>query len=162
GPLDASDLLRGVAARLRANARMLVQCAVAAGLAWWAARSLGHRAPFFAPVAAVIVLSGGSARWRRAVAIAVGIALGTLVADAIVGQIGAGPVQLGAVVGVAMTAAVVVSGDPLVVTQTATSAVLVVALRALSQRGRFVDALVGGSIAVGVHALVLPGDPARR
>ncbi len=43
--------------RLRASALPIVQCGVAAGLAWLVAFDVfGHERPFFAPIAAVISL----------------------------------------------------------------------------------------------------------
>jgi hypothetical protein len=146
--------------RLRAHARVLVQSALAAGLSWYVARSgLGHARPFFAPIAALISLSAAGARVRQAAALALGIALGTLVADALVLWIGSGAVQVGAVVALTMALAVAVHGNPVLVGQATASAVLVVALPVSTVGARFLDALVGGGIAVGVHLLVLPPNP---
>ena len=41
--------------RLRSKAFVIVQCALAAGVAWLIAKDLlGHQTPFFAPIAAVM------------------------------------------------------------------------------------------------------------
>jgi len=152
------------AARLRDTARTLVQVAAAVGLAWFAARQLpGHEAPFFAPIAAILTLGlSAGQRLRRAAEVVVGVALGIAVADLLVLAIGTGALQLALVVGLAMAVAVALTGSPLLVTQAAVSAVLVVTLQP-PQDGvsfeRSVDALVGGGIALVLGLLVLPADP---
>ena len=64
-------------ARLRSRAFLLVQCAVAAGVAWWlAADVLGHVSPFFAPVVAVVCLGMSyGQRQRRVLEVAIGVAV---------------------------------------------------------------------------------------
>ena len=81
-------------ARLRSRAFLLVQCAVAAGVAWWlAADVLGHVAPFFAPVVAVVCLGMSyGQRQRRVLEVAIGVAVGVFVADVFVQVVGTGPV----------------------------------------------------------------------
>ena len=69
-------------ARLRSRAFLLVQCAVAAGVAWWlAADVIGHVSPFFAPVVAVVCLGMSyGQRQRRVLEVAIGVAVGVFVA----------------------------------------------------------------------------------
>ena len=156
--------LRSRARALRAGAITLVQTAVAAGAAWLLAHDvLGHKNAFFAPVAAVIALGlspGG--RTRRAVEMVIGVAVGIAVGELLIAAIGTGNAQVGLVVGLAMTAAILLGGGPLIASQAASSAVLVATVRS-SGGGlvptRFVDALVGGVVGIAVLALV-PHDPA--
>jgi uncharacterized membrane protein YgaE (UPF0421/DUF939 family) len=141
----------------------IVQSALAAGLAWLAATDLvGHSHPFFAPIAAIIVLGVNPGRRGRALEVWLGVALGILVADLLIAGIGTGPLQLALTVSLAMAAAVLVGGGPLLVNQAAASAVLISTLPVgggVVNGQRFVDALVGGGIGILVHALVLPIDP---
>jgi uncharacterized membrane protein YgaE (UPF0421/DUF939 family) len=155
--------LRARARRVRASGLPIVQCAVAAGLAWYVAGDLvGHARPFFAPVAAVISLGVSlSSRLRRAVELVVGVSLGVLVGDLLISGIGTGPWQIALVVALAMTAAVFTDGAALLVAQAGSSAVLVATLLPPGQSGgidRCVDALIGGAVGVLVAA-VLPTDP---
>ncbi|MBN1529894.1 MAG: aromatic acid exporter family protein [Thermoleophilaceae bacterium] len=175
--LSGEELRAEAAARSRAglerrresflvSARPILHTSVAASLAWLAATELlGHPSPFFAPVAAVITLglSLGQRR-RRAVEMAFGVALGILVADMLVFLIGTGTWQIGVVTALAMGAALLLGGGPLLVSQAATSAVLVTTIQVPDDGislARFLDALVGGTIALAVATLVLPVDPVR-
>ncbi len=91
---------------------------------------LGHERPFFAPVAAVICLGVAlEQRWRRAAELVFGVAVALMVADLLVLVIGTGAARIGAVVLLAMTAAVFFGARPLLVNQAAISAVLVVVLQ---------------------------------
>jgi uncharacterized membrane protein YgaE (UPF0421/DUF939 family) len=93
---------------------------------------------------------------------AIGVAVGIAVADLLVNAIGTGTVQVAVVVALAMTAALLVGGGPLLATQAATSAVLVATLQPPGGAFSFersVDALVGGGIALLVATVVLPVDP---
>lgn len=146
----------------------IVQCALAAALAWFAAaRLVGHDQPFFAPIAAVISLGVSfGQRLRRSIELVIGVALGILIADLLIRLMGRGTWQIGLVVVLAMAAAVLVGGGPLLVNQGAVSAVLVVAL-ATGAGGptRFVDAVIGGGVGLLVNAVLLPVNPisvARR
>jgi uncharacterized membrane protein YgaE (UPF0421/DUF939 family) len=159
---------RGFAAgtdRLRVNGWSVIQTAVAAtGAYFLAIVLLGHESPFFAPIAAVISLSVTlGQRMRRAVELVFGVAVGLMVADLLVLLIGSGTVQIGIVVLLAMAAAVFIGGRPLVVNQAAVSALLVVVLQppdAVFSPNRFLDALVGGGVAVAVNYL-FPINPER-
>jgi uncharacterized membrane protein YgaE (UPF0421/DUF939 family) len=155
------DRLRG----LRAAALTIAQSAIAAGLAWWAATLIvGHQAAFFAPIAAIITLGvSQTQRFARVIELVLGVAVGLLVADLLVLWIGTGVLQISLVVALAMTAAVLFSGRPLLVSQAASSAVLVATL--LPSQGfngdRFIDALIGGAAGLIVHALI-PASPIRQ
>jgi len=84
--------------RLRGSALLAAQAGVAAGLAWVVAHDLvGHPRPFFAPIAAVIVLNVSvGQRLRRAVELVLGVAVGILVGDLLIYFIGSGAWQIGA------------------------------------------------------------------
>ena len=142
---------------MRASALPIVQCGVAAGLAWLVASDLfGHERPFFAPIAAVISLGVSLAnRLRRVVELVVGVSLGVLVGDLLISVIGSGRWQIMLVVALAMAAAVFADGATLLVDQAGASAVLVATLLPPGQAGgidRCVDALIGGLVGVAVAA----------
>src|SRR5829696_84253 len=128
--------------RLRVNGWPVVQTAVAASVAYFLAVIVfGHEQPFFAPISAVICLGVTlGQRWRRAVELV-----------------------FGAVVLLAMAAAVFFGARPLLVNQAAISALLVVVLQPpdnVFDPARFLDALMGGGVALTVNYL-FPIDPER-
>ncbi|WP_203417117.1 FUSC family protein [Jiangella ureilytica] len=158
--------------RVRLTALPIVQSAIGAALSWWLATipPIDHPQPFFAPIAALIILGGGlGQRLPRVLELVGGVAVGVLVGDLLVSWIGGGVVQLALVVALAMIAAVLVNGGPLIVTQAAASAVLVVALAPAEPGGlnldRFVDALIGCCVGLVISIVLLPLNPvsaARR
>src|SRR2546427_2109619 len=79
--------------RWRNTAVPIVQAALAAGLSWLVAVHLvDHRAPFFAPVAAVVCLRITlGQRLRRGIELFVGGGLGVGVGDLLISAIGTGP-----------------------------------------------------------------------
>ena len=161
----ARSLVGDGAARLKASVWSVAQSAAAASLAFFLARMLlGHESPFFAPIAAVISLSVTvGSRPRRAVEMVFGVAVGLLVADVLVLIIGTGTLQIAVVVLLAMSAAVFFGGGTMLVNQAAVSAILVVVLQprdAVFSPDRFLDALVGGGVALLVGFL-LPVNPER-
>jgi hypothetical protein len=112
----------------------------------------GHGKPFFAPIAAVIALGAERGRrGRQAIEVMVGVTIGILLGAAIVAVAGVGAWQL-----------VLATAPPVVRTQAAASAILVVALH---QPGtnlalqRLIDALIGGGIAIVLARLLFPVDP---
>jgi uncharacterized membrane protein YgaE (UPF0421/DUF939 family) len=149
--------------RLWANVWPILQTSVAAGLAYFlAAVVLGNEQPFFAPVAAVVTLGLAlGERGRRAVEVALGVAVGLAVADVIVRAIGVGAAQIGVVVGLAMAAAVLLGERRLLVNQAAISAILVVVLQPPESGfspDRFFNALVGSGVALAINYL-FPVNP---
>ena len=163
--LPRLENLRAVAGvRLRTLRTVLVPLgltAVAAGIAWALAHQvLGHPAPFFAPVAATIVLGLAPGRSsKRAVQMVLGVAVGIGIGSVLIRLIGSGAVQIAIVVLLAMTASVLLGGGRLVTSQACSSGVLVAALPSTHAiPTRFVDALVGGF--VGLACLVaVPRNP---
>lgn len=150
--------------RLRVSWRSILQVGVAAAAAWIVATEVfGHRAPFFAPVAAIITLGLTiTQRGRRAVEVAIGVAVGIAVGDLLVLAIGVGPAQLALVVMLATALAIFLGSGQMLATQAAVSAALVATLQPPTDGvtfSRFLDSLAGGTIALLVNALVLPADP---
>src|SRR5215216_3580880 len=151
--------------RLRVNGWSVIQTAVAASVAYFlAVMVFEHESPFFAPIAAVLCLRVTlGQRARRAVELTFGVAVGLMVADLLVLVIGAGAARIGVVVLLAMAAAVFFGGGPLLVNQAAISALLVVVLQPphdVFDPARFLDALVGGGVALAVNYL-FPINPER-
>ena len=154
------------AERLRAAARAILQATLAATIAWLVATEIvGHPRPFFAPVSAMITLGlTQGQRGRRAVEVVLGVTLGIAVADMLVLALGTGWWQLAVVVAVAMSLALLLGSGQMFAQQAAVSAALVATLQPPDggvSFARAVDALLGGSIALAVSALVLPANPVR-
>ncbi len=152
--------------RIATSARPILHSAVAASLAWLVATEVvGHQQPFFAPISAVVTLGlTVGERRRRAVELAIGVSVGIAIADALVAAIGTGTWQIGVVVALAMVAATLVGGGPLLASQAGASAVLVATLQPPDggvDFGRALDALVGGGCALLVSSLLLPVNPLR-
>ncbi len=129
-----------------------------------ATRVFDHEQPFFAPIAVVLVLGLTiEQRGRRAYEVAAGVAIGVGVADLILVVTGSGTWQLMLVVALAMAAALLAGGGRMFINQAAVSAVLVATLPSpdlMVSIDRFVDALIGGGIALAANA-VTPVDPIR-
>ncbi|WP_146603862.1 FUSC family protein [Micromonospora deserti] len=150
--------------RLQALSVVLLQTSVAAAVSWVvASRAVGNSEPVFAPIAAVITLGVSTGqRFRRAVELVLGVALGVAVGDVLIYFIGTGGWQIGVAVALAMAAAVVAGGTAAVVGQAAASAVLISTLTPPTEGiyfSRVVDALIGGGVALVVMAVLLPVNP---
>ena len=141
-----------------------LQTAIAAGLAWEIARRfLHHPSPMFAPITTVVAMGfTAGRRGRAAVFFVVGVALGIGIADLLLAVLRPGGVQIAITVFLAMCLALLVSREPLFVTQVAISALLLITVdRDTSGLApdRLGDALVGGAIALVVATLLFPIDP---
>jgi uncharacterized membrane protein YgaE (UPF0421/DUF939 family) len=150
--------------RLRVRAWPILQTAAAAVGSWYLAKLLlPEEQPVFASIAAVIALGATyGQRSERAIELVGGVVLGIGVADLLVRTIGSGPAQIGVMVLLAMSAAVILGGGPLLVTEAAVSAILLVVLEPTSAGlagSRLIEALVGGGVALAVSALAFPPDP---
>lgn len=151
--------------RWRTKRWQIAQCAVAAGVAWFVARDLlGHPAPFFAPVAAVVSLGTSyGQRLRRVAEVTIGVAIGVFGADLLIRFVGQGGWQIALVVAMAMTAAILLDGGQVFVIQAAVQSIVVASL--LPDPGvaftRWTDALIGGAVAL-VAATAVPAAPLRR
>jgi uncharacterized membrane protein YgaE (UPF0421/DUF939 family) len=155
---------RGARSRLRARAWPILQTAVAAVAAWYLAGLLvGEDQPVFASIAAVISLGATYGQRReRVVELIGGVVLGIGVADLLVRVIGSGPAQIGVMVVLAMAVAVMLGGGPVLVTEAAVSAILLVVLEPTTAGlapTRVIEALVGGGVALAVSAIAFPLDP---
>jgi uncharacterized membrane protein YgaE (UPF0421/DUF939 family) len=164
---DARDFRRGLrrgVRRVRTEWLAIAQTTIAAAVAW-ALASLVHPQPFFAPAAAVISL--GVARGRRtvrAIELTVGVAVGIGVADGVVRVLGANTFVLALVVALTMAAALMLGAGAILVNQAAISAILVVATLqpgSSPSPARFIDALIGGGVALLIGQVLLPRDPVR-
>ena len=151
--------------RLRSKAFHIAQCAIAAGVAYLIAADLfGHPTPFFAPIAAVVCLGTSyGQRFRRVIEVTLGVAIGVLIADLLVIQLGSGWWQLMLIVALAMSTALLLDGGILFVTQAAVQSIVIATL--VPDQGaalvRWSDALIGGAVAL-VAATLAPAAPLRR
>jgi len=131
-------------ARLWTLLPAVLQTGLAAAAAWEIGREvIGHRSPFIAPVSAIVALGiTYGQRTQRSIEITLGVAVGVLVSDLITLLVGSGPLQIALVICLAMSAAILLGGTRLVVTQAATSAVFIatVAVPGHVTLARFVDA----------------------
>jgi uncharacterized membrane protein YgaE (UPF0421/DUF939 family) len=152
-------------ARLRSKAWHIGQCAVAAGVAWYLAFDVfGHPKPFFAPIVAVVCLGTSyGQRLRRVAEVTIGVAIGVFLADLLLLLIGTGAWQVSVLVALAMTVTLLLNAGTLFVTQAAVQGIVVVTFAAAPGYAltRWIDALIGGAVAL-VAAAVVPRAPLRR
>jgi uncharacterized membrane protein YgaE (UPF0421/DUF939 family) len=153
--------------RLRGRLWPILQTALAATAAWLAAVALlPDGRPSFASIAAVICLGASyGQRGSKALQLIAGVVLGITVASVLVAVIGTGSLQIGLMVVLAMSAAVLLRGGELLVAESAVSAILLVSLDpntsdASFTLNRVLEALIGGGVALAVTSLVFPPDPA--
>ncbi|MEV4197224.1 FUSC family protein [Micromonospora globbae] len=152
--------------RVRMAAGLAVQAGLAAALAYLVShRLLNNPQPVFAPISAVGTLAASvGQRFRRTVELIVGVAVGVAVGDGIIYVLGTGAWQLGAVVTLAIILTIFAGASVAIVIQAAATAVLIVTLTPSTQNleiPRFVDAFLGGGIALLVTAILLPLNPLR-
>ncbi|QWC84919.1 FUSC family protein [Nocardioidaceae bacterium] len=151
--------------RLREKGFVVAQCALAAAAAWFiAADLLGHQNPFFAPIAAVIGLGTSyGQRLRRVLEVTFGVAVGVLLADLLVLGLGSGWWQIGIVVALAMSTALLLDAGTLFVTQAAVQSIIITAFATTAEASftRWLDAVIGGTVAI-VAAAVVPASVVRR
>ena len=157
--------LRQRIGRWRSKGYQIAQCALAGGVAWFvAAEVLGHEAPFFAPIAAVVSLGTSyGQRLRRVAEVTVGVAVGVFVGDLLVLELGQGWWQIALIIALGMSVAFLLDGGQLFVTQAAVQGIVVAGLLPAPGQAlvRWTDALVGGAVAL-VAATVVPAAPLRR
>jgi uncharacterized membrane protein YgaE (UPF0421/DUF939 family) len=145
--------------RLRAGLWTIAQTAISVGAAWAIARQI-NSSPFFAPISAVVSLAASRGqRTRRAIELVLGVAVGLAVADLIVKALGTSTPVLMLVVALAMGTALLVGGGGLLVSQAGVSAVFVTTVAQPHNYTRFIDALIGGAVALLVSQVLLPRDP---
>jgi hypothetical protein len=112
----------------------------------------------------VICLSAARGRRRQqAFQLVGGVVVGITVADLIVQVIGTGPPQIGIMVVLAMSAAVLLGGGELLIAEAAVSAILLVVLDPSEASGfspnRIIQAVMGGGVALLVASFFFPPDP---
>ncbi|MET7670571.1 FUSC family protein [Micromonospora luteifusca] len=152
--------------RVRAIGGLAVQAGLAAALSWIAARQLLNISqPVFAPISAVSTLAASvGQRLRRTVELIIGVTVGVLIGDLLLVVIGTGWWQLALIVVLAIVVALFLAGSAAVVIQAGATAVLICTLSPSIRDleiPRFVDALIGGGMALLVTAVLLPLNPLR-
>ncbi len=160
-----AGLPRLVLTRLRTGWRPIAEATAVATVAWViSTRLVGHPQPFFAPAAGLIVV--GQARGQRApraLEVVLGVAGGILVADVVAEALGRDTTPtIFTVVVVTLVCAVAVGAGTIGLVQAAVSALYVAVVTppiGSVVSGRFVDALVGGGVALAVSRLSRPVDP---
>ena len=134
-------------------------------MAWFiAADLLDHTTPFFAPIVAVVSLGTSyGQRLRRVAEVTLGVAVGVFLGDLLTHWLGSGAWQLALVVGLAMTAALLLDAGVIFVTQAAVQGIVISALVPDPGQAflRWTDALIGGGVAL-VAATVVPRAALRR
>lgn len=169
GRRDVQVLLRARVrqgwARVAASWFPILQASVAGAVAFAIAHFwLGHPYPFFAPVSAWIALGFSMDRSVRRVAeLAVGVAIGVGLGEVVALVIGQGALQVGLVLFVAALLARFLDRGHMLTTQAGVQAIVIVSLPAAAGGpfGRWVDAAIGGAVALAV-ALLTPSDPRRH
>jgi uncharacterized membrane protein YgaE (UPF0421/DUF939 family) len=160
------SIARRLRGRLHGRLLPIVQTAVAAVAAWYLALLVvPDPRPSFASIAAVIAVGATHGqRSERAVQLVGGVVIGITAADLLNHQIGQGGLQMGLLVVLAMSAAVLVGGGELLVVEAAVSAILLVALDPSAAQGfspnRIFEAVIGGVSALAVSSMFFPPDPA--
>ncbi|MFF5174680.1 aromatic acid exporter family protein [Micromonospora sp. NPDC000089] len=158
------DRIRSAGGRLRRGAIPALEAATAATIAWIvAAQLIGHPDPFFAPSAALIVLGEARGqRLRQTVEMVLGVAAGVLAAEVALHslELGTGTVFLVLLltIGVMLT----LGASSTLTVQAAISALYLVAVAApkgAPMQFRFVDALIGGAVALAASQLMVARDP---
>ncbi|WP_434743994.1 FUSC family protein [Micromonospora sp. SH-82] len=143
----------------------VLESTLAATVAWILATALvGHPQPFFAPAAALIVLGQARGqRTRRAVEVLIGVAAGVLVADVVIQALGARhTLTIFTVILLTIVGAVAVGATGVSVVQAAVSALYLVVIDPPGETlipFRFVDALIGGAVALVVSQLAAVRHP---
>ena len=153
--------------RVRSAALPIAQACVAAGVAYAIAYYwLGHTYPFFAAIVAWVTLGFEPFREVRKVAeLTIGVAIGVLLGDLLVHLIGAGWWLVALVLGVSALLARFVDRGPALTMQAGVQSIVIVGLPAFvatsGPLGRWLDALVGGVVALAV-VIVTPTDLRSR
>ena len=153
--------VRRSTSRLRAGLWTIAQTSLAVGASWAIARQIDS-SPFFAPISAVVSLAATRGqRTTRAIELVIGVAVGITVADIIVSALGTSTLVLMLVVALAMGTALLLGGGTLLISQAGVSAIFVTTIE--QPHGftpdRFIDALIGGTVALLISQVLLPRDP---
>ncbi|NES16202.1 MULTISPECIES: aromatic acid exporter family protein [Micromonospora] len=155
---------RAALGRLRQAWVPVVEAALAATVAWLiAARLIGHPDPFFAPSATLMVLGETRGqRVRQTVELVLGVAGGVLTADLMIHALGPGTLTMLLVLLLTLGVTVAAGASSTLILQTTISALYLVVVAAPKgdfRPFRFVDALIGGAVALAASQLVVARDP---
>src|SRR5262249_54955031 len=155
-PVDRMTALRLAHRRLHSHTLAILQTAVAALVAWYACvLLLPDPQPVFACIATVVAIGAShGAHRQRALSLAGAVVLGLGLADALVHVIGTGAPQLALLVVLAMSAAILLNGSDIVVSEAAVSAMLLVLAGPGTGFNRIFEAIIGGAVALAVVLLV--------
>ncbi|MFB9234123.1 aromatic acid exporter family protein [Plantactinospora siamensis] len=161
---SAAGWVRSAAGRVRSGWIPLAEASVAATVAWLvAAHLLGHHDPFFAPTAALGVLSEARGRrLRQSAEIALGVATGVLVAGLLVEALGPGAGTIFLVLVLTIGILLAIGASTTLMVQASLSAFYLITVAGPNESllaYRFVDALIGGAVALVVSQLVVGRDP---
>lgn len=153
--------------RLRHRWRLLLRVGLATTVAFLVATEIfGHEQAFFAPIAAIIVITAGAGlRGRTLAELVVGVAVGVLVGELLILLIGRGPLQMAVIVLLTVVVSILLGIRGLALTQAANSGVLLAAVLPVAGAGnpavtRFLDAMIGGLCGLAM-TLLLPRNPVR-
>lgn len=166
GGLVLRNRVRMGTRRLRLNISQVLQLTVAATFAYgFCVYVLGHSAPFFAAVAAVVGIGPMmDRRLRRSMEIGCGAVLGVLFGDLFVHIFGSGLWQLTVMLFTAVCLGMFMNSGAIFVTQLGVQSIYIVTVPADLSPGTFsrtTDALVGASTAV-LLAFITPSDARKR
>ncbi|HET6549664.1 MAG TPA: FUSC family protein [Solirubrobacter sp.] len=148
--------------RLHSRTRAILQTALAALAAWYlSVLLLPDPQPLFACIATVCCIGASHGEHReRALQLVVGVVLGLALADMLMHVIGTGAPQLALMIVLAMSAAVLLNGSELVISEAAVSAMLLIMAAPNGfTANRILEAIIGGTVALAV-AVLFPPDPA--
>ena len=158
-------MLRTFGQRLRRGWLPLLEATAGATLAWFVAATLiGHHQPFFAPAATIIVLSQArGARISRALEVFLAVAGGVLLADIVAQLLAPWPtLTIAVLIVLTLTITTALNAGPVVVVQATVSALYVAVVSPPTQTlvpNRFLDAVVGGGIALIISQIGAARDP---
>ncbi len=142
----------------------LVQVAAAATTAWLLALWYGdHDDPFFAPIAAIVALSQPlGERGPAALRLVMGVVVGIISAELIIGAFGGGLGRLAIATFIAMAVATALKAPRMVISQAGVSATLTVAVAdGQIAADRLLDALTGAGVALVFSQLLFSPEPVR-
>ncbi len=151
--------------RWRSQLFLILQVAVAGGIAWWLAHEVvGHEAPFLATVAAIVCLGlSFGQRVSRILEIAIGVAIGVFLGEVFIFFFGTGVWQIMLAVAVAMSVSIWLGQRTLMAMQAGLQAAAVMTVLPNVDAGfnRWLDAVIGCTVAL-VFALFVPTSPVQK
>jgi len=159
------EMMKTYCHRLRRGWSPIVEASVGATLAWVVATMvIGHLHPFFAPAATILVLTQArGARISRAGEVFLAVAGGVLLADIVAQLLSPWPtLTVLVLIVLTLTITTLLDASAVIVVQATVSALYVAVISPPSQTlvpARFIDALVGGGIALVISQIGASRDP---